>query len=650
VTFPRSDGREWRRLGLAYVVVPAAVALFVLAPVFETPRVLPLETNDEPVHTFIEATRVLRHLWDTGRFLKMNVFANFGTPTLGEPVLCPFAPHAVTYLFARPEYAMVINEAVLAALSVAVLTAFFAGYVPLGIASLCAVLAFTDPAFYYFFYNHPHQGALLYFAAALIATRRAAEGRPHAGRLAFLAFLAFFLGVGVNGVLFGLPFLLGFAVFSCAGSGKGLRTVLLAAGLAALAVHAHYVEFFRLAARSARWASVYATAAQAAPPAAVLRGLLMYSPGVNPGGGDAFYSVPVALCAVLGAAALLAAACGVGRRPDRVLCATVLGLGFLPAAFVVGCLTHAEAMAATPGLRSVNIVRLLWFADVFVLVAAGVGLTHLWAARPRRRPWIAAGAAMLLGAGLWPRWEFAIWQAHRHGLEWSFDPFRVRTLAALLPNTRLAVDVDPSSEGVAHDEWRASARGVLGATGRSIILDRPFQEYLLSEGLASIRTPTTYAFVPNPPARLAPLGVRWLVTRDGARAAESFGWQPRLEEDRFVLFENPQPVTPAYVDAKAPAFLDLSVDGDTVSVDLPPARPAGDVVVTLLYRPGWKASLDGRPAPIRAGRDDFMRITADGARSLRLVYEPFSDAYLWGSLFMSLVLAAWTLRDRRAAA
>src|SRR6185369_4366554 len=109
----------------------------------------------------------LHHWLEHGHFLKINLFANFGTPMLGEPVVCPFAPHAITYQLMAAPAAMVVNKAVLAALSVVALTAFFAAYVPRPVASIAAVLMFVDPAFYRFFTNHPHQGALLYFSTTL---------------------------------------------------------------------------------------------------------------------------------------------------------------------------------------------------------------------------------------------------------------------------------------------------------------------------------------------------------------------------------------------------------------------------------------------------------------------------------------------------
>ena len=142
-----------------------------------------------------------------GDLPKINLFNNFGTPILGEPVVYPFALHAWSYALFRPVVAMLVNKFLLAALTMVVLTAFFARYFPPLIASLCAFLAFSSPAFFYFFQNHPHQGALFYFGLVLLAWRRfldrptAAEGCGFTWRSC-----VFLLSVGVNGALLGWCF------------------------------------------------------------------------------------------------------------------------------------------------------------------------------------------------------------------------------------------------------------------------------------------------------------------------------------------------------------------------------------------------------------------------------------------------------------
>jgi hypothetical protein len=656
VTSAASERRHIRfDLLSAYVLVPAMVALVSVSSIFRDPPALPVEMNDEAVHTFVEAPMVLRHLVTRGQFLKMNLFGNFGTPTLGEPILCPFAPHALTYLAFSPADAMLVNQALLAALTVAMVTLFLSRYLPLSVASLCGVLAFTDPSFYYTFPNHPHQGALLYFSCALIAIHWASEGRRFGLAVTYLAFLAFLLGVGVNGVLFGTPFLLGYAVLVA----RPWRRALAVAGAfaaAGTAVHAHFIEFFRLAARSARIAQSLVLYPES-DSYDVLRNLLVWSPEQWSMPGTVFYSIPVVVLALMGATVVAASLrttwgrwLGGGLRDVPVMASAIFGLGVLPLLVVLLSLKAPGALAAVPGLASVNMVRVLWFANVFLMLAVGAGLAWLLH-RPLQSFRVAQAALWaLVLVSLEPRWKLM-------GPQWNTDPglasvaFRPRVvLDTMSPGTRLAEDSDPVPDvRPGNQEYRAAARGVFGSAGRSIILDRAFRDYWVSrEWVRFGYMSQTYYFLARPPADFARLGIRWFATYGSGEELRRLGWHPRLAVDGYALFENPEAVTPVYVDAEPRVFLPgLTIDGNDLRVDLPSARPGGDVVVTFVKRPGWKAFLDGRPVPIRAGEDSFMRISAEGGRSLRLVYEPFSDRYLWGSLLLSLALAAGLAFRRR---
>lgn len=70
---------------------------------------LPLENNDETAHTFIDLPLFHRAL-RAGTLLQINLGANFGAPLLRDPVVCPFAPHALTYALVPPATAMLVNK------------------------------------------------------------------------------------------------------------------------------------------------------------------------------------------------------------------------------------------------------------------------------------------------------------------------------------------------------------------------------------------------------------------------------------------------------------------------------------------------------------------------------------------------------------
>ena len=138
----------------------------------------------------------------------------------------------------------------------------------------------------------------------------------------------------------------------------------------------------------------------------------------------------------------------------------------------------------------------------------------------------------------------------------------------------------------------------------------------------------TYFFRPAPPAILAPLGIRYCLSKESKEQLKQMGWIPRAEElfkskmvavttssqvvftdeaASWSLFESPLPVTPFYLSGtKAPEFLQhYRLAGDEVVIEVPPLVAARDVVATFVAQPGWKAFLDGRPTPIQKGRGLF---------------------------------------------
>jgi len=96
----------------------------------------------------------------------------------------------------------------------------------------------------------------------------------------------------------------------------------------------------------------------------------------------------------------------------------------------------------------------------------------------------------------------------------------------------------------------------------------------------------------------------WVV--DDYRVADREATRSALADDavdlrRTVLLEREPPITPVAGDTTAPVTVeDLSDDASSFSVDLD--RP-GILVVSEVYYPAWKATVDGSPAPIlRANR------------------------------------------------
>lgn len=729
-------GRHWQPF-LVYLVIPLLTGYAVTSRAFVGDGILPVDDGDEPAETFIQVPMAQAQL-ASGVFLKMNLFNNFGTPILGEPVVYPYALHALSYFIFRPLVAMTVNKFFLAALSMAVLTLFFSRYFPPVISSFCAFLTFSSPSFFYFFNNHPHQGALFYYGLVLLALRWFFHrlSAPRALGL-YAAFLAFLLSVGINGALLGTCFIWAYAVLLAGRRWKALAGPAALWGAAFLAVHPHYLEFFRLARESARKELNYQTLT-AVPPLQFVKGLFFFDAGVAQAA--IFYSWPVVLLALSGLTLMVlrryrppqsdgvaprqssnaGGAVAPADREDgntpprqhwRELRKLTLFLGLAPFGVIAICRIFPALPTHLPVVKAINISRLLWFADLFLALPVGVAADAVWRGLPPfRLRFLSAfldglldsstgiatrhnlGGRVLLGMVvalcLGQRGSAFFKQANYALCNEKWTRFQPESFLTIMkPYTRLATLCDPVPWS---QDTKANRHQILGSAGRSIILNKAFKDYLQTRGLIEPGFGgMTYFFHPAPPAVLAPFGIRYCMSSGPKEQLAQWGWVPRSqvmlkskvvtvktpsqavftdEDTRWVLFESSFPVTPFYLSgAKAPEFLqDYRLAGDKVEIELPPLAQAGEVVATFVAQPGWKAFLDGRPAPIRRGEDCFIRVHVEPKQQRRpneggpatlagpgrpqklvLRYEPYSNAYLWACLVVSLGAAVWVSRRLR---
>jgi len=667
---------------LAYVLIPLLVGYCVISRAFQGDGFLPIDTGDEPAETFVQLPLAQAQL-AAGDLPKMNLFNNFGTPILGEPVVYPFALHAWSYALFRPVVAMLVNKFVLAALSMAVLTVFFSRYFPPLIGSFCAFLTFSSPAFFYFFQNHPHQGTLFYYGLILVALRWFLDG-PTAPRGFWLyaVFLFFLLSVGINGALLGTIFLLAYAVLVADQRWKALGWALALWAAAGVAVYPHFLEFFRLAAASARKDLDYQTLTSV-PHFSFIKTLFSRENEVLQA--DIFYSTPVIVLIAggLGWAIVKAGRASVPASPDfrslpekfglagtlalperavprqssadrrfRELCRLLFILGLAPGLAVIVCRLFPAVPAAVPLLKAMNVSRILWFSDVFLLLAAGLAANAVYqAARPYHVAWRLVWVALLL-VSLGARISAFRAQAGFFCITESYTLFQpAEFLSDMKPYTRLATLADPFPIS---QDTKAARNGILGSAGRSIILDKALRDYLLQRKLIELGCQgMTYFFRPAPPDVLARFGIRYCLTSGRDDQLAEWGWRPLvIAQDAgrpvFALYGNPSEVTPLYIAGPQPEFLQrYRLAGNEIEAELPPKSSAYEVVATFLARRGWKAYIDHQPAPLRPSEEHFMRVRVDPSQSWRkllLKYEPYSNAWLLGCVLFSLAGAGLLCR------
>jgi hypothetical protein len=210
-----------------------------------------------------------------------------------------------------------------------------------------------------------------------------------------------------------------------------------------------------------------------------------------------------------------------------------------------------------------------------------------------------------------------------------------------------------------HD-FTAYRHDVLGSSGRSIILDGAFRDYLVRRDLVqSGQADMAYFFKPRAPDVLSRFGVRWIVAEPGPEPRQK-GW---VERGRFEtwhqghgrggretwrLYENPVRVTPVYIEGEGGrrTFVQTyDLRANEILVTLASDRPPGDLVVAFLAHPGWKAFADGSSIDLHAEDDRMIRLSlGPEVREVRLVYRPYSDVDIWAFVLASPTLAAFCVR------
>ncbi len=248
-----------------------------------------------------------------------------------------------------------------------------------------------------------------------------------------------------------------------------------------------------------------------------------------------------------------------------------------------------------------------------VLLAAALGWKNAAARRPRR-------AAALIAAGLLELLFNARGLVAAQDARPFLSPERA-ALAAIEPGWRAATDPD-----LANPNKLAYYR-IPNASGyEAFYLAGAARFASLSEGRAAADASRTYLTRIDTPEMEA-LSVRYLLT------TRDLG-TPLARSGPLRIYEN----------QRARPLAWLETDGGPVSVAQPsPERwslraPAGTLVASFPFYPGWKAWLDGRPVETRPWRDYLTQLDISSPRehSVELRFTPTA----WPLLVLA-TLAAW---------
>lgn len=607
---------------LIYAIIPGVIALTYIGKVFLIDGCFAFEANDEVAHTFVEI-RLAWNILKSGELPLMNLYNNFGTPLIGDPVANPFALHALSYLMLPQPVAATLNRFLMIALSLSVLTYFYRTYFSFSpwISSICGIIVMVLPGFQYFTVNHPHQGSVLYVTLVFLAQFWYAK-YPSFQRASglFGALLLLSFGVGMNPFLLALPFLFG-NQFALA-HGKPDRRLFGFCGLllAALTLRApFYLSFFRWSALTDRLANDF-SALISYPLKKFLIDTVFFQTGAEHTFG-VFYSLPVIVLVIAGLISL--------RRQTFPLL-TIAGLGILPMVIVLSLTVLRGIWSAIPLLRSTDISRVLWFSNIWTMASLGYAVHWLNGSLSARKKTLAGMLALYVtsimlcflnmgwnttdrfmtamlilmvivvtGAGflIWLRSKnsaltilsigslaMALLPAHNYfsGLFEIVNGMRQHDIACdtffynsakkasfqptaffkvMKPYRRLAADFPPVLFASLQDT--ATAR-IFGADGRSINLHGGFKKYLLQQGIIQEHWyGTTYYFSGNDTEQFEKLGVQYVITPNPEKFSPE-RWQGYMLNPEDVLYSlTNRPVQPFLFADKndiSPVYL---IEGET---------------------------------------------------------------------------------------
>jgi len=210
-----------------------------------------------------------------------------------------------------------------------------------------------------------------------------------------------------------------------------------------------------------------------------------------------------------------------------------------------------------------------------------------------------------------------------------------------------------------HREFRIAVDGIAATDLRRYGLASPqgFDPLLsaqyksLIEHYRPFRTNRLFDIAPHDHALRRNLGVRYFITRDGApfqAEIESDGGLRRLGgTDSFLrVYEDPTAAPPWQWHGKGTVNL-RRWDPEHRDFQLTAETP-GQFVLIEQFAPGWRASIDGRPATIGRFQDVFQSISVPpGPHAITFEYSPASIKSGAAISAMSFIgLAIW-LRKRK---
>lgn len=353
-------------------LIPLAVALLFILKVFLFSNCFAFDDNDDANHTFVNL-QIAHNIMRDGELPLMNVYNNFGTPILGDLLTYPYAIQAWIYGFLPGHLAMTVNRFMLAFLTMIFLTLHFRSLMSAWSASVCAILTLWTPIYVWCFAHHHYQAAMLFFAIILFLQYRLCR-YWHVRDLFFLylALVLLILSTNMQGVLLFVPIFLVNHFFINQNRSRTMFWITLLLVLAAFSFSMpDTVAFLRSVPQSARVLQDYDAAVHYTPRLLLAGVLGQFDTFYNGYYVTLYFSIVVLVMAGLGIGYLIS-------DKNRKTVTQLILLGVFPVAGVLILLLFKPIWWSIPLLRSMDIKRIWWISNIFLMTSVGIALDSVW--------------------------------------------------------------------------------------------------------------------------------------------------------------------------------------------------------------------------------------------------------------------------------
>ncbi|MCA9408792.1 MAG: glycosyltransferase family 39 protein [Candidatus Omnitrophica bacterium] len=649
-----------QKIGITNILILIGlIGLLPILKVFLIPGCMAFDATDDANHTFVNLF-IARQSLSAGEIPLINFWNNFGTPILGDVLTYPWALHAQTYWFFPADVAMAINRFLLAGATTLLLILYFRRSMSNLAAGVGAVLAFLTPGFFWHFAHHHYQAALFCFTLILLTQDHFIK-KPRFLTWFFLAisFVFTFFNTSIHAVCLMIPFLLGQQIFSPQGrrlkSVSGLFAALIIGILCALPDLIHFVHLISQSMRVQGNYGMPAHLTVAKRFSIPMVGLALSGAFLlwqkDPQGKRESLKIlilgfmPILIVfflfhfqAIWQAIPLVKSTDisrlwwfsnvflmqGVGQCIDRLNQKNKWTAGLILYSYLLLLLELCFRVFLKHSFFYHHMYLIFFTAFILICIAA-VHLSKNFAQNkklpsylmnPNHRRIIAALIIILqmivISTRILEVQNLSVCRAGCYFTEKGGDLFTPRSfLKYIPPKTRIAVD-DLSEQG---RDLKINRDLIFGSSGRSVVLNKDFSEYLLKENLI---TPDNaqFAYHFSPPWRIEPLaelGIRFIMQKGINPTLTKQGWRLLATENEWALYEHPQQPSLVYLqnqrgERRYLALSQFNIHGNTIRIQLPEIQEAQELVATFVHLSGWRGYVDGKERSLYHQTNQLIRL------------------------------------------